>query len=255
MPEQSLFSLDLAAIALKLEGLEETIIYHLIERIQFRRNEIVYEAGKSGFYGEPDRSLLDIRLLYHEKMDSSFGRFAVPEERPFSDRLPGPRRRVNLPEYPIVLENYNSINLTAGIKREYIGLLPVVCRDGDDGQYGSSVEHDVYALQAISRRIHYGAFFVAESKYRADQELFKTLAAKNDRDGIMKALTRVEVEMKIIERVREKVKIAQSSANPEIRVLLDPVSVVDFYRNTVIPLTKEGELLYLFQRCGNVKNP
>ncbi|RPJ03756.1 MAG: chorismate mutase [Spirochaetaceae bacterium] len=249
MPDLPIHNLDLAAIALRLEGLEETIIYHLIERIQFLRNSIVYTAGKSGFDGEPDRSLLDIRLLYHEKMDSAFGRFAVPEERPFTPGLPEPRRKVNLPDYPIVLEDFNSINLTSKIKHAYIDLLPEICQEGDDGQYGSSVEHDVYALQAISRRIHFGALFVAESKYQDNPDLFRKMTNASDQTGIIKALTREEVERKIISRVREKMEIVQSTANPEIRVLIDPDLVVRFYKDTVIPLTKEGELLYLLSRC------
>ncbi|MBN1522865.1 MAG: chorismate mutase [Spirochaetales bacterium] len=248
MHEIPVYSTDLTWIALRLEGLEETIIYHLIERIQFCNNSAVYEAGKSGFEGEASRSLLDIRLMYHESMDARFGRFEVPEERPFNANLPHVMRKVNLPDYPIHLEDFDTVNLTNKIKQTYIAILPVICRSGDDGQYGSSVEHDVYTLQAISRRIHYGALFVAESKYITDPGRFDVLIDSNDTDKIMEALTRKEVEEKIIRRIREKVEIAQSKANRDIRILIDPETIVGFYRDTIIPLTKEGELLYLLNR-------
>jgi chorismate mutase len=181
-------------------------------------------------------------------MDAQFGRFEVPEERPFNTNLPQAMRSVNLADYPIRLSDYNRINLTADIKEAYIHLLPGICREGDDGQYGSSVEHDVYALQAISRRIHYGALFVAESKYCTDPEKYNTLIEQNDKESIVQALTRKEIEDKIISRIQEKVESAQSKTNRNIRMLINPESIVTFYRDTVIPLTKEGEVQYLMNR-------
>lgn len=35
-------------------------------------------------------------------------------------------------------------------------ILPAVCPSGDDGHYGSSANADIIALQAISKRVHYG---------------------------------------------------------------------------------------------------
>jgi chorismate mutase len=251
MRELPVFSIDLTAIALRLEGLEETIIYHLIERVQYRLNSVVYEPGKSGFEGFARESLLDIRILYHERMDAEFGRFCVPEERPFNRGLPAPNRSVNLPAYPLKLTDFDSINLTADIKTRYIALLPTLCPAGDDGQYGSAIEHDVFALQAISRRIHYGALFVAESKYRDNPGQYDALIKRNAREQMMASLTRKDVEERITRRVREKVETAQAAANKEIRTLIDPDEVVRFYHDTVIPLTKEGEVRYLLERTDS----
>jgi chorismate mutase len=241
-------TLDLNLIALQLEGLEETIIHHLIERVQYLKNSRVYEPGKSGFRGFARKSLMEIRLLYHERMDAQFGRFCVPEERPFTPRLPRARRGVHLPAYPLALADYNKVNLTAEIKRAYVALIAAVCRPGDDGQYGSSVENDVYALQAISRRVHYGAMFVAEAKYRKEPPRYDDLIRGNDREGLLLALTRKEVEARIIQRVKEKVARAQAKVNTRIRTLVDPSHVLAFYRDTIIPLTKEGEIRYLLNR-------
>jgi chorismate mutase len=128
-----------------------------------------------------------------------------------------------------------------------------VCGPGDDGHYGSSSEHDVYALQAIARRIHFGAFYVAESKYRSAPGLYRGLAEKGDRAAIAEALTRPEVEKAVIDRVLvkvEKLQITVDSAKggEAIRRLLRPEPVRDFYRDVVIPLTKEGEVRYLLNR-------
>jgi hypothetical protein len=45
-------------------------------------------------------------------------------------------------------------------------MLPAaIAAPGDDGNYGSAATLDVLALQALSKRIHYGKF-VAEAKFR-----------------------------------------------------------------------------------------
>jgi len=239
--------LSLDQIASVLEGLEETIIYKLIDRIQFKRNEPVYQPGKSGFPGET-ASLFELRLRYQEEMDSLFGRFMVPEERPFTSNLPPPKRRRLDPDSPLRIPDYNLVNLTSRILLDYLALLPRICPPGDDGHYGSSCEHDVYALQAISRRIHYGAFYVGEVKYRQDPGKYKGLLSAGDREALLAALTRKEVEDTIVQRVREKASTIQATIRTPIRTQLNAEVVAEFYRNTIIPLTKEGELLYLRHR-------
>ncbi len=50
-------------------------------------------------------------------------------------------------------------------------IIPSICEQGDDQQHGSSVNADVAALQAISKRVHYGKF-VAEAKFLQSPELY-----------------------------------------------------------------------------------
>jgi chorismate mutase len=239
---------DLEKIATDLENLEETIIARLIDRGQFRRNAPAYLPGRSGFEGEAQASLFEVRLRYQEEMDACFGRFCVPEERPFNRDLPSPRRRVHLPENCLRIDDYDRVNLTADIRVSYLELVERICAPGDDAQYGSSVEHDVYAIQAISRRIHYGALYVAESKYRADPEAFDALLATGDRGRLLARLTRAEVEARILERVVRKVEALQAPATANTRHLIDPAVVRDYYAAWIIPLTKEGQMRYLQQR-------
>ena len=240
--------LRIETIAEKLEALEETIILRLIDRAQFKTNLIAYQDGKIAVQGEPEKSLFDLRLRYHEEMDAVFGRFLFPEERPFNRDLPEARRNVYGIPAVLNLPNYDLVNLTEEIRSSYLSLVPRICSDGDDGQYGSSTEHDVYALQAISRRIHYGAMYVAESKYRADNRTYEALIQQDDRSGIEKRLTRPEVEDQICRRVVVKTDKIQSEADQRIRVLIEPEVVKEFYRMTLIPLTKRGEVLYLLNR-------
>jgi len=241
-------ALELHLVAAHLEGLEETIIARLIDRAQFKVNAAAYEAGKSGFEGADGESLFALRLHHHEEMDARFGRFCVPEERPFTSSLPSPRRTVTLPPTGLAIDDYDLVNVTADIKQAYLAMLPRLCRPGDDGQYGSSVEHDVHALQAISRRVHYGALYVAESKYRSQPALFNELIHRRDSTALTQQLTRPQVEEEILARVRQKVGQLQAGVNGEIRTVIDPAVVLAFYRECIIPLTKKGEVLYLMHR-------
>jgi chorismate mutase len=241
--------LSLDIIAARLEGLEETIISKLIDRAQFAVNETIYQTGKSGFITEPHRSLFEVRLWYQEEMDAKFGRFQVPEERPFSAGLPSPMRIVHLQDDFLAMQDVFSISLAPDIRESYLRLVPHMCKPGDDGQYGSSTEHDVFALQAISRRIHFGGLYVGESKYRQEPEICKDLVKKDDTDTLWAKLTRKNVEDAIIERVREKVAYLQGRINMQVRHKIDPEIVLQYYRDTIIPLTKKGEILYIKKRA------
>ena len=247
MPDQNNL-LDLNYIASRLEGLEETIISKLIDRAQFAVNEIVYESGKSGFEGEPSRCLFDVRMHYHEQMDAAFGRFCAPEERPFTRNLPEPQREVVLIETGLQIDDLESVNFAGPIRTSYMKLVKQICRPGDDGQYGSSVEHDVYAIQAISRRIHYGAFYIAECKFRGDPDEFRQAIETRNIDKLEQMVTRKEVEDRIIDRVSHKTRETQKGVNRDIRQVIDSDIIVQFYRDTVIPLTKQGEIVYLLHR-------
>jgi len=240
--------LAIDAIAARLEGLEETIISKLIDRAQFRINSCIYRKGESGFSGEKSRSLFHLRLLFHEKMDAQFGRFCVPEERPFFSRLPKAKRKARIPETGLRLDDYNCVNLMPEIVSRYLDLIPRICRTGDDGHYGSSVEHDVYAVQAIARRVHYGSLFVAESKFRAEPAHFAELIRGRREKAIVAKLTRKEVEERIVRRIREKTRTIQSNVNRKVRHCIDPDVMANFFNDVIVPLTKKGELLYLMNR-------
>lgn len=239
---------DLSQIAAILEGLEETIIFMLINRAQFAVDAVVYEPHRSGFQGADEESLLSLRLKYHEEMDAVFGRFCVPEERPFTRELPLPKRRVAVSDTGLFLDDFNSINMADEILSAYVRLIPCICLEGDDEQHGSAVEHDVMALQAIARRVHFGALYVAESKYQSDPKMYRDMAAADDRAGLLAALTRPEVEQRLLLRVEDKVNHIQAEINPSVRRRVCAEEIAKFYKSYIVPLTKEGEIRYFLNR-------
>jgi chorismate mutase len=242
--------LDLSFIAARLEGLEETIITRLIDRAQFSANGSIYKKGHSGFKGENQLSLFTIRLTQQEQMDARFGRFCVPEERPFTKDLPVPQRVVSLPDIGLKIINCNVISQANEILSSYLDLIPKICSNEDDGQYGSSVEHDIYAIQAIARRIHYGSLYVAESKFLSAPDEYNRLIKERNTEILLDKLTRKEVEDKIIIRIRDKTASVQACVNKLVRKVIDPEQVANYYRDWIIPLTKKGEIAYLFNRLN-----
>ena len=249
-----------------LRGLEETIISDLIKRAQHKVNSIIYEPGKSSFKEHDDKSLFQVRLLEQERMDSRFGRFTVPEERPYNVDLPpveGDIERTHRyllleeingdlkvdPTNYLLLQHINVVNLVQEIMQAYLSLVPVIYEEGDDhNNYGSSVEEDVAALRSISERIHYGALFVAECKFQGDPVKYSRLIADKDEDGLETALTRSEIETDTKVRVKRKVDQLQATADPRVRKVINPEDIERFYEGCVIPLTKKGEVAYLLQR-------
>ena len=218
---------------------EDTIIFNLIERAQFARNDAVYEPGAvpvpplsapaaapvaaaaaaalaaaaahqpppAAPLPPPPCSLLEYVLRETERLHGSVRRYTSPDEHAFfPDDLP-----------PLVLPplDYPSSALHAPaaraagrangrVLRAYLAcVLPALTSPGDDANYGSAATLDVLCLQALSKRIHYG-MFVAEAKFRAAPAQYGALIRPGDAEGLMRLLTDEGVERKVVERVRRK---------------------------------------------------
>lgn len=241
-------ALSLEAVVQKLASLEEAILMKLVDRCQFAHNEAVYIPGQSGFSPPECASLLELRLLQQESMDAQFGRYLVPEERPFYSGLPPARRRVTVLDPELHIRDLETINLSGRILVSYLELLRQICKPGDDGHHGSAVEHDVICLQAIARRIHFAACYVAESKYQQDPNGFQALIEAQDVEGLRQRLTRAEVEEEVVQRVGRKLRAIQQGSDPANRYIVAVEPVQLYFRDWIIPLTKEGEIRYLLQR-------
>ncbi len=238
--------MNLDAIAARLEGLEEAILHRLLDRAQFAHNAAAYRPRSSGIADAGERSLLQLRLRYQEEMDAMFGRFGVPEEQPWHRDLPEPRREAQLSGGSSGFSaGQLAVNLSTEILDGYLGFLPRICADTDDGHHGSSVELDVAAFQAIARRVHYGALYVARVKYQADPEAYDALIAVRDRDALMARLSRPEVEERIRRRVSAKAEALQATVNPLVRRRIPAEPLVALFTELVIPLTKSGEVAVL----------
>lgn len=235
--------------------MEDTIIFHLIERVQFPLNTTIYKPGALKIPGT-NASLLDWMLLETEKRDALVRRYQAPDEYPFfPQELPEPFLQP-LTNYPSILHE-NDVNVNSEIKDRYITqILPAACKrfnrpDRGERQenYGSAATVDVPLLQALSRRIHFGKF-VAESKFLSETERFVKLIKAEDRDGIAEAITKKAVELKVLERLQLKAetygKDPASSDSGDSKINVD--AVVTMYKEMVIPLTKVVEVEYLMQR-------
>ncbi|EER03095.1 conserved hypothetical protein [Perkinsus marinus ATCC 50983] len=249
--------LQLADLRSDLIRQEETVIFALIERAQHKQNLSNYtlceEIGSC--------SKLDYFLTETEKLHSRFRRYDMLEE-PFTNPklLPAPLfTEVDDTPQRIVP---NTINANTRLKSFYIkNVIPLVCPAGEDkssASLGASVVRDVTALQAMSRRIHYGKM-VAEAKFQAHRELYSELIRQQDADGLMDLLTDSAVEEKLLRRVREKaraygrdIQTGSVEADECASLKVDPDTVVLAYRDLMIPLTKEVQVAYLLRRLDSV---
>lgn len=242
---------------LKLENIrnvlirqEETIIFSLIERAQYKINKKIYVPGAFEIKGY-EGSFCDFYLYQSECVDSKIRRFTAPDQYPFFDNLPESVIPVRDVGSPIIKTD---ININQQLKDIYIDqLVPYICAPGDDGQYGSGVLCDKLCLRALSNRIHYG-MFVAESKFQNQTDEYLALAANNDREGIMELLTNEEVEERLLARVKKKATTyGQDPGDITNSYKIEPVHVMEIYRRWIIPLTKQVEVDYLLERGRNYR--
>ena len=266
--------LALSSIREALIRQEDTIIFALIERAQFMRNAETTDAASPKYAKlsgmSADRfSLLQFMLLEQERVHARIRRYTSPDEHAFFPSRPS-APMLPLIEFPEVLHS-NLVNLNDTIMDMYLRkVVPDLCRQGDDGNHGSSVVADIAVLQAISKRVHYG-FFVAESKFRAQTKEYTALIEARDEEAIMKLLTNAAVEAKVLQRVQLKASTfgleieappdggsassapaaaiaAANRQNSSGSARVDPELIVRLYRDHVIPLTKVAEVQYLMQR-------
>lgn len=229
-----------------LARLEETILFALIERAQFRRNDPVYRPGALG--GElGGLSLLGYLLHETEALHARLRRYTSPDEHPFTAGLPEPILALRDISSPLTS---NRINLNGRLLDAYIGpVRSALCAEGDDGEYGSSAVADVNCLQALSKRVHYGKF-VAESKYQQDAARFADAMRVGDRARLLAAVTDGAVEEAVLSRVGHKARAYAGELGPRAGRGVDVAALTDVYRRWIIPLNKEVQVEYLLARGG-----
>ncbi|KAF8558241.1 chorismate mutase [Imleria badia] len=249
MLERDPLSLD--RIRSILVRLEDTIIFDLIERVQFAHNPRMYTLGAFpelkdlGF----DGSWLDWFLKETETFHAKARRYTSPDEYPFTSDLPAPVLKPL--DFPKILYP-NDINVNPTILAFYTrDIVPRITRPAtltpsasnsngivdddeceDDGNYGSAATIDVEVLQAISKRVHYGISlalcsphekladghsgkFVSESKFSADPAAFIPHILKPNRQALEALITKPEVERKLLLRLRKKASTYAQEFNPD----------------------------------------
>ncbi|KAI9713577.1 MAG: chorismate mutase aro7 [Bogoriella megaspora] len=247
-------ALDLSYIRFQLIRLEDTITFHLIERVQFPLNATIYKPGGVRIPSS-SLSLFDWMLREQERFHSLVRRYQSPDEYPFfPDALQTPILAAI--SYPKILHP-NTVNVNDKLKESYINhVLPAACaqfgreeRGEAQENFGSAATCDVNCIQALSRRVHFGKF-VAEAKFRKETQRFVEMIRRGDTEGIDRAITDENVEKKVLERLRLKAKTygTDPSLGAEGDGKINVDAVVAMYKDWVIPLTKEVEVDYLMQR-------
>lgn len=157
--------LSLSSIRASLIRQEETIIFALVERSQFRQNPVIYgpdmvpPALPPGCTLPGPSSFLEYMLMGTEAVHSSVRRYTSPEEHSFFPRsLPPPLPSLTTLTYPPNLLSpaggAADFSVNPPLLALYIDtVIPRVSLPGDDEQHGSSVLADVAALQAVSKRV------------------------------------------------------------------------------------------------------
>lgn len=257
--------LSLDSIRSTLVRQEETIIFAMIERAQFRKNDVIYDLKENhlrNVYGAP-LSFLEWMLIETEKLHSKVRRYTSPEEHAFFPNLLPPPILPVL-DYPAILTvDKNAVNVNGEVLRWYVEkIINRLCIPGDDEQHGSTVLCDIASLQALSRRIHLGKF-VAESKFQEDEETYRKLIKEGNVAAVVAKLTNQEVERNVLRRAFVKAStygqdiVSTNPASPppvpdtsRTAYKIDPMLIADIYRDMIIPLTKDVEVRYLYHRVG-----
>jgi chorismate mutase len=243
-------------VRLRLEDLrgrlirqEETIIFALIERAQFRTNDLIYVPDAfliPGFHGTFSQYLLSEL----EKVYATVRRYTSPDEHAFSPLSELPQPLLPALSFPSTLVD-NEINFNADVQRVYReSIVPAICEEGDDQNYGSAAACDVACLQALSKRVHYGKF-IAEAKYASEPDTYGQLSRAGDRDGLWALLSDANVERDLLARVENKarnygVDVTHGGTGDVYKV--EPRRIMEIYRDFIIPLTKVVEVEYLMIR-------
>uniref|UniRef100_M4CIG7 Chorismate mutase n=1 Tax=Brassica campestris TaxID=3711 RepID=M4CIG7_BRACM len=254
-------SLTLDSIRNSLIRQEDSIIFNLLERAQYRYNPDTYDEDAftmEGFQG----SLVEFMIRETEQLHAKVDRYKSPDEHPFFPQcLPEPV----LPpiQYPQVLHHCaDLININKKVWKMYFKqLLPRLVKPGDDGNSGSSALCDTMCLQArnfwhiLSKRIHYGKF-VAEAKFRENPSTYETVIREQDRTQLLRLLTYETVEEVIKKRVEIKARIfgqditvndpETGATDPSYKI--NPSLVAKLYGEGIMPLTKEVQIEYLLRR-------
>ena len=239
--------LDFDAVLRRLEGLEESIITSLLERAQFPLQAEIYGATAKGLNGDENGNLLASWLAYREKREALCGLFDLPEERPFTKGLAEAEPETPA-STPWALPGFEVANVTGRILEAYLSFIPAICEPGGASNPTFLVLRDIDALKLISRRIHYGSFYVAAYKYTSAPGVFAPLIRAEAEDEIERRITRKDAEDRVVERVTQKAGRLQQGLNRQVRRFVEPGLIARFYREAVIPLTKQGEVLVLLKR-------
>ena len=227
---------DLTDIRKALENMEDSIILLVIERSIWKRNHDQHTY--TSFFNHLFENL--------EKTYALHGRYECPEEHMFFTTtekiIPTFHKlKYEYDSHQILEPNHKQVNINETIKQHYLhDFLDTITETGIDEHRGTAVSADIQLLQTISRRIHFGKM-VAEAKKTQllkDHPDFHQHPTKQRLDWI----TYPKKEAEILNRIKSKTDHYLSIRSTSS---LQSETVVDLFRNMIIPLTKQVQLQYL----------
>lgn len=258
-------ALDLANIRSSLMRMEDSIIFSLIERSQYKANAPVYDpdcqqlgtfrlhqlksAGSNGCLG-------DWFIYQSECLHSQVRRYQHPTEYSFFGPLPEPTlgstSGSRTDTEPILAPVPKEAMVNSRLLDIYrTKMVPALCEDGDDLNHGSTAVQDVHCLQTMCTRIYYG-LFVAESKFRTETEKATALIKARDVEGLTAFITKPDVEARNIKRVvlkartfsqnisaGEEGQLAPTVSN-QTTYKIKPEYIGEVFREFIMPLTKDS---------------
>ena len=234
--------MELEKIRDRLIELEDVIIKGLCERANYKQNLEIYEhnAEQFKYKNNFEGTYFDFMFKQIENVHSIAGRYNCFDEKPFYKGLEECQveREYNSQIPDEILKFSKKINFSPWIKIGYLNFINELCEEGEDANYGDTTLSDIFNLQAISKRIHYG-ILVMEAKYKDNQSQYDKLLSQNNDISIGSALKNVSVEQKVLQRVKEK-SIKNGFKNPN--------KIVKFFKNCIIPMTIQVELDYIFSK-------
>eukprot|EP00927_Polykrikos_kofoidii_P027058 TRINITY_DN2394_c0_g2_i1.p1 TRINITY_DN2394_c0_g2~~TRINITY_DN2394_c0_g2_i1.p1 ORF type:complete len:292 (-),score=62.09 TRINITY_DN2394_c0_g2_i1:137-973(-) len=266
------FALDLGNIRSSLVRMEDSIIFSLIERAQYHVNCSVYSpdspdlgafrvhqlkaAGSNGCFA-------DWFLYQTECLQAQARRYQHPTEYSFFSPLPEPimefnrKRSFSETETDVLAPVPQEALINKKLLDVYrTKIVPAFCEAGEDKDIGSTAVQDAHCLQLMSTRIYFG-LFVAESKFQSEKERATALIKARDVDGLMRFITKEDVEKRNIERVilktrtfAQNITSAHSEAPGNTTYKVDAEKVGDVFRDYLMPLTKDVEVAYLLARLA-----
>eukprot|EP00930_Biecheleria_cincta_P101051 TRINITY_DN92686_c0_g1_i1.p1 TRINITY_DN92686_c0_g1~~TRINITY_DN92686_c0_g1_i1.p1 ORF type:complete len:299 (-),score=50.27 TRINITY_DN92686_c0_g1_i1:85-981(-) len=272
-------ALNLNNIRKVLQRMEDSIIFSLIERSQYRVNSAVYEpdckqlgkfnlhqlkcAGSNGCLG-------DWFIYQTECLHSQVRRYVHPTEFSFFGPLPEPTLGKSSGSSKHLEPILAPVPAEAVVNKKLLdiyrkNMVPAICEEGDDGNPGSIAVQDVHVLQTMATRIYYG-LFVAESKFRSETEKATALIKARDREGLSAFITKPDVEARNVQRVILKARTFSQniiagedgqlapvlSSSTTYKVNAEYIGKV--FQDYVMPLTKEVEVEYLLARLDEDQN-
>lgn len=264
-------ALDLNNIRSSLTRMEDSIIFSLIERSQYKTNSAVYlpdcrQLGEFKLHQlktvGSNGSLGDWFIYNTECLHSQVRRYKHPTEFAFFGPLPQPvlgAKSGQAEAEPILAPVPAAAVVNKRLLEIYrTKMVPALCEEGDDGNHGSTAVQDVHCLQTMATRIYYG-LFVAESKFRSEKEKASALIRAKDRQGLMAFITKPEVEARNVRRVILKARtfsqniqqaedgqLQPNEANTTYKI--NPEYIGTVFRDFLMPLTRDVEVEYLLAR-------